>query len=469
VPDKSAERGLWSWARSQWDADTGFVFNPPGGYHELGSLAGRHLIRETAWFALAALDHGETHTAARALTAVVARQYDRPGAAWHGTFPVFAHDPEPGPDAIEWYSYDANWRQFVGIALALILESYASVVPDEVRAACEASVVRCVEGEPPGRIVASYTNPALMHAWLARWVGDRHDRPDLTEQGDALASRIVERFARSGTVDEFNAPTYYGVDLVAATLWCRATDPTWRDRGRQIVNALLDELQFLYHPRLRALCGPFTRTYTLDLRAQVSLYGLWRLLALGDHGALPPLEGTIPHSHDLFFAPLADWARRATPRPFPTDDEQLPRQRSFTINGGRVVDARLDADVMVGAERGGGRGDYVWDQYVPGSVHWLERDDVRWVAVQGQAGCPVDCTLITPRGLLVEPAPDANRPVRVRTNAPIEQLGNNRLGLGERVQIDSDGPLAVDETRAGRPVIVAGTPGRAGRLEVRAS
>lgn len=46
MPDKSAERGLWSWARSQWDPDTGFVFNPPGGYHELGSLAGRHVVRE---------------------------------------------------------------------------------------------------------------------------------------------------------------------------------------------------------------------------------------------------------------------------------------------------------------------------------------------------------------------------------------------------------------------------------------
>jgi len=30
---------------------------------------------------------------------MLSRQHSRPGQPWHGTFLVFAHDPEPGDDA----------------------------------------------------------------------------------------------------------------------------------------------------------------------------------------------------------------------------------------------------------------------------------------------------------------------------------------------------------------------------------
>ena len=65
-----------------------------------------------------------------------------------------------------------------------------------------------------------YTKPALMHAWLAHWAGRRPDRPERADRGDALAAAVLDRFRAHGTVDEFNASTYDGVDLVAAALWC---------------------------------------------------------------------------------------------------------------------------------------------------------------------------------------------------------------------------------------------------------
>ena len=464
--DPEASRAwLWRWAREHWDPATGFVRNPPGGYAELGTLVGRYLVRETAWFALAAVEHGEPDTACRALAAVLDRQYDRPGTAWHGTFPVFTHDPEPGDDAIEWYSYDPNWRQFVGLALALILEHHGDALPSHLRAACERAVITCVAGEPGGRIAASYTNPALMHAWLARWVGRRFELPQESARADELAMAVIGRFRRHGTVDEFNAPTYYGVDLVAAALWSRVDDPGWAQAGRDLLAGLFDELRFLYHPGLRNLCGPFSRAYTLDLASTVTLYGLWRFVALGDPGSLPPLTRVIPHSHDLFFAPLIDAARPSAPRPFPADDVTLPRERTFSLPNGVRATAWLGSDVMIGAEDGGGRGDHVWDQYVPGTVPCRDGDVVRWVAVRGQPDCPVDCGVDGPAALTVRPASGATGPILLATNAPLERTSPQAVQAGARLRIASDGPLRLEAAWDGRPLIRGTDPAQGCRVE----
>lgn len=424
---------LWAWTRDHWDPMRALVANPPGGYIELGPFAGKHLIRETAWFALDALAHDEIEIAVDAIRTVLGRQYKRPGKPWHGTFPIFDHDPEPGDDAIMWLSYDPNWRQFVGVTLALIVDSYAERLPGNVVAECEAAALRCVEGEPPGRIVASYSNPALMHAWLADWVGRRLGRPDLQAQSWVLAAEIMARFDATGTLYEFNSPTYDGVNLMAATLWA-ASDPPLRAAGERLVIALLDSLQFLYHPLLHNLCGPFSRAYGMDLSSRITLYGLWRLVARSDPSTLPPLNGVIDHSHDLFFAPLVAWALGRLPQAFPPDCQVFPRQRSFDLNGGRRARAVLDTDVMIGAERGGREG-LVWDQYVPGSVHWRDDGRVHWLRVHAQPACPIDYDIVDGATLLVTPVGDAGGAAIVSTNGRVEHAGAECLAVGSRVII----------------------------------
>jgi hypothetical protein len=148
--------------------------NPLGGYDEAGTLvAGRHLIRETAWFGLGALARGDGERGVLSIEAVLDHQFIEPQAPWHGTFPIFAESPRPGPGAVEWIDFDPNWRQFIGVTLALIVDGYAKVLPISLLRRCEQAVRRCVEGEPADRIPPSYTDPALLHAWLARWVGHR--------------------------------------------------------------------------------------------------------------------------------------------------------------------------------------------------------------------------------------------------------------------------------------------------------
>jgi hypothetical protein len=142
------------------------------------------------------------------------------------------------------------------------------------------------------------------------------------------------------------------------------------------------------------LSGPYTRSYGMDLGARITLYGLWRLVARGDGAALPPIDGTVEHSHDLFFAPLVEWAARRSPRPFPDDNLTFPRRRSWALGGGRTATAHLDRDFMIGGETGGREG-LVWDQYVPGSVHWSDRGltGSSWLRVHAGPANLVDCEL----------------------------------------------------------------------------
>jgi hypothetical protein len=432
---------LWRWGCQLWDPAVGLVANPPGGYCELGSFAGRHLVRETAWFALDALDHGDTALATQALTTVLDRQYDCPGRPWHGTFPIFEHDPEPGDDAVMWLSYDPNWRQFVGVTLALIVDAHGSALPADLVGRCLAAVRRCVVGEPPGRIPASYTNPALMHAWLADWAARRLGEPALAVPGHALAAAVMSLFEATGTVPEFNSPTYDGVNLMAATLWTQAPEPlgSW---GRRLVASMAAALDFLYHPGLHNLCGPYTRSYGMDLGSRLTLYGLWRLVALGDAGALPDLEaGVVDHSHDLFFAPLVAWAAPRCPEPFPPGRLDFPRQQTFELGGGRRATARLERSFMIGAESGG-RGGLLWDQYVPGSVHWRDNGRLLWLRVQASAWRPVDCRLLDGRTLEVGVG-DSSDEVVISTNAEVVTAaatgGTSRRRLGTRVEVEAAG------------------------------
>ena len=431
--------GLWGWSREHWDPSRQLVANPAGGYAELGPFAGKYLIRETAWFALDALGHGEVNIAAQALRSVLSRQYDRPGRPWHGTFPIFDHDTEPGDDAIMWLSYDPNWRQFIGVTLAIIVDGYSDVLPASLVRACETAVVRAVEGEPAGRIPPEYSNPALMHAWLADWAGRRLGLTAHQAEGWALAEQVTRLFDASGCLYEFNSPTYDGVNLFAATLWATAGEPL-RGPGRRIASALLDAMGFLYHPGLHNLCGPFTRAYGMDLSSRITLYGLWRLVACSDPAALPPISGEVEHSHDLFFAPLAEWANRHSWLSFPPDNGRLPRRRTFSLPGGRRATAFLAPDFMVGAEAGGRHG-LVWDQYVPGSVHWAAGGGVSWLRVHAAPGNPVDCSLIDTT-LAVHPGAAAGS-VTFTTTGTVERLGASRLRLGSRVTVQGAGDLSV--------------------------
>jgi hypothetical protein len=341
------------WADESWDEERGLLWNPPGSFEDYG-LAPRsmHMVPQSAWYAVGLLARGDTDQAERVLDELCGLQYDRPDVVWNGTFARFAEWPEPPEEgAVEWVDYDPNWRQFLGTTFAVILRTFD--VSPQIEARLREAIDRAIAGEPRDRVTPRYSNVALMKAWL--------------EGDDAFANSVVDCFDEHGAFEEYNSPTYYGIDLYALQLWRRFPPaPAFAVWGDHMWSTVWRDIARWWHPGLRTLCGPYSRSYGMDMTRSVGLLGLW----LPDP-VVPPIGMPFEHSHDLTMAPLIDLVSGGSPEvdvAF-TDDERVIEQ---TLPGGRVATGWLAPGVMAGGENGGrleARG-----QYHPATAHWQTPD-----------------------------------------------------------------------------------------------
>jgi hypothetical protein len=382
-----------------------------------------HLVPQAAWHAFGLLLRRRAETrdverAKRILRELVALQYDAPGTPWHGSFARFAESPEPAKGAVEWQDYDPNWRQFLGTAFVAILQCFGPLLPDDLVDALDGAMAQAVRGEPPDRVPASYSNIALLRAFLEVEVGARWSELGWMQRGEELAAAVADRFDRHGVFEEYNSPTYYGLDLFALALWRgMSSSPLLRREGRRLEEALWRDVGRWYHAGLRNLCGPFTRTYGMDMNAYVSLLGLWIWEIVGPEAApVPPLAPDADHGHDFFLGPLVATLGGAVPADARALFEGAPAPRALRQ---RIADAPrreatawLDEHWMAGAEDAdldlSG-----WDQYVAVTLHWRHPDgSVAWLAVRapGPSRARADR-----HGLVV----DWSVPERPRTEAPL--------------------------------------------------
>jgi hypothetical protein len=352
---------------------------------DLSSL-GLHSIRETALGAYADLGSGNPHRATSGLRGVLGHQYRAPGRPWDGTFRVTAEQADPpGDDAVEWLHYDPNWRQFLGtILLVTLLDHGRDLPPDLVDGIVDAAR-RCAVGEPEDRIPEWYTNPNLLHAWVAAHAGRLTGDPGLVERGVMRASRTMARLYSSGDVDEYNSPTYDGVDLIAGALWVvHPPAPEFADWGRDLIGRLCGRLSVLVDPDLGTVCGPYSRAYGLGLDRYVSLLGLWLHVA-GVAGVVPPrIEVDTDHVHDLSFLPLIERLAESVVLPWalePVRDERRHVQRF----GDAVATSVLRPGLSVGWANGPVPA-FAADQYVPFVAHVRCADGIAHLGVRPDQG-----------------------------------------------------------------------------------
>lgn len=349
----------------QWDDEAALYLMNSGAAPHVDLAALRlHPIRESALHALADLFAGQTSRAATVLDHVLDHQWPLDGTAWAGTFKVNAEDNEPPSGAVPYVHYDPNWRQFVGCTLAVIRNEFSGELPGQLIDRVSAAIDRCVLGEPPGRIPDWYTNPGLMAAWL----GAGHTDPVVATEAGRRAERIVARFDRHGDVDEYNSPTYDGVDLLALGLWITyPPNPWFEEQGLRLANAMCRRISALYHPGLAAVAGPHTRAYGLDMQRYVSFLGMF-LAAFGETDTLPAeLDATTDHSHDLSFFPLVQHLATSLQPMFQADPVATQRRHDQAFTG-TLASSLLTPNAAIGVERGR-RHAASRNQYVPVTAH----------------------------------------------------------------------------------------------------
>jgi hypothetical protein len=355
-----------------WNPTAGMVRMLPGMQPGEGSRD-THIVRESALGAYLDLVDGHTRRACSLIDSVLAQQYSALGTPWQGTFRVRAEQPDPPPlDAIEWYHYDPNWRQFLGVILALCIIDFEDSLGTERSQRILNAIGSAIAGEPPSRIPDWYTNPNMLHAWLQSWYGQRVNDAELARSGTQRLATIDRRLEEAGDIDEYNSPTYDGIDLFAAGLW--ATFPPteqFRLSAMNVIAAITGRLNILYDRPLGAICGPHLRAYGLDMNRYVSLIGIWLAIA-GEAAAhvLPaPLDATSVHVHDLYFLPCF---KRVAAEVLPLLELGRGEARQHRQRFGHIVaSSSIVNGVALGAESGR-LPDFAKDQYMPVTAHAVD-------------------------------------------------------------------------------------------------
>jgi hypothetical protein len=433
-----------------WDEKAGLVWSV---IPSPANTSRKHGVRETAWYALGLLmrdQPGDRARAARALDAVMAQQYAAPGRKWDGTFARSPEDPQPTATAREWEDYDPNWREFIGTTFALILAEFENRLPVELPKRLENSILRAVDGElTEGRFEPYHTNIKLMHGFLWSWAGARLGRADWVTGGERWAEKVAADFAVNETFDEYNSPTYYGVDLYGLALWRKhGATAKIRTLGAQLEAGLWRDIGRFYHAGLKNLCGPFDRAYGMDMRRYVSLTGAWMSLVLpADLTPLPDPSGPMGHAHDFVVVPAYVALGAQVPEDVLASFGVFKGERMLrrNITGSRIATAWLADKVMIGGEiTGETRGaNPNSGQFHPATIHWqVPGGEVGWMKLHASPWCDAEANKET-LALTSSKAGDYT----FRLSAPglaVEKLLRERWTLpGLAVRVDTDATSVV--------------------------
>ncbi len=304
LPPHARETALTAlqWTDQYWDARSGFLWDTRTDVGaQQGDARRHHAVRDTIWYAVGLMlrdQAGDRTRSLQAIAGVLSQQLDDAAQPYSGTFyrsPEELHPPARG--AQPFGQYDPNWREFVGTTLAILLEEYPDRLPAALRTQMEHAIARAISGEiAEARLKPDYSNIALMHGFLWSWAGKRFERPDWSRDGRRFAGEVFRLFNQHETFEEYNSPTYYGVDLYALSLWRNyGPEPWFIYTGGDMEARLWTDIAAFYHADLKNLCGPFDRAYGMDMQAYVSLVGLWLRTVLA-HSLVPPPAPVIAGS-----------------------------------------------------------------------------------------------------------------------------------------------------------------------------
>ncbi|KUJ15461.1 uncharacterized protein LY89DRAFT_619393 [Mollisia scopiformis] len=358
-------------------------------------------IRFTAWYTAGLLHRNQGHdveNAKAALKAILAVQmnYDF-DSAWYGDFKLSPDEPNPQTPLYTpsiYNTYDPNWREFIGTQLVQVVEEFEELIGPGLVSDIETAMAYDAVGAmrrngsfPEGdNLILAYSNPRYMRALNVGWIGARLNNQTFIDFGNDQGTMLYELFTKNGanTLGEYNAPTYYGMDMWAMASMAKygPKNATFTENAKKIMALVWEDIAEHYNPYLGNMAGPYDRAYTRDMTTHDAVLSMFWWGICGHDKAPTPPKSDLDLNYDVSqgaalalimdtvastFSP--DVITKLT-TPF-TTERFLNKTIYYDLdtNNSRTATSWLSKPLMIGAQivsETVNRG----QQFTPAIVHW---------------------------------------------------------------------------------------------------
>lgn len=284
-------KALERW-NGRYDPDVcmiGEPFHSPG-YHTTLKGGWVHPTRSSLTYAVALLDSGIEEYRLRAidiLEKLVSLQDKDPNSHTYGIWSWFLEEPLDKMSPPDW-----NWANFCGKELLQVALDHFDRIPQALRENIRDSIYHACKSIVRRNVGPSYTNIAIMGAYVTLLAGEIFNWEDIFNYGKDLLRRIYEYTRYHGAFTEYNSPTY---TMVAIEDISRIMSHVKDAESLKMADYLNDTawrcVALHFHPPTGQWAGPHSRCYN-------NLQGVsfWSRVQLATEGRVKFLE-----EEDLYY------------------------------------------------------------------------------------------------------------------------------------------------------------------------
>lgn len=141
-----------------------------------------------------------------------------------------------------------------------------------------------------------------MRVLTVGWIGARLNNSTFIDFANSQGTKLYELFRKHGanTLGEYNAPTYYGMDMWAlgAIVKYGPKNATFTAHAKEIMREVWEDIAEHYNAYLGNMVGPYDRAYTRDMTTHSAVLGMFWWGIFGYENAPVPQRGDVDLGYD---------------------------------------------------------------------------------------------------------------------------------------------------------------------------
>lgn len=254
------------------------------GYHTTLKGGWVHPTRNSLTYAVALLDSGIEEYRLRAihiLEKVISLQDKDPDSLTYGIWPWFYEEPLEKMSPPDW-----NWANFCGKELLQVALDHFDRISGDLRRKIRDSIYHACKSIIKRNVGPSYTNIAIMGAYVTLLAGEIFNWEDVFNYGKDLLRRIYDYTRYHGAFTEYNSPTYTMTAIEdISRIMSHIKDVESLKIADYLNNVAWKCTAIHFHPPTGQWAGPHSRCYN-------NLQGIpfWSRIQLATKGKVKFLE-----------------------------------------------------------------------------------------------------------------------------------------------------------------------------------